>query len=237
MKNQEGEATTQKILVVEDSGEVANVLRHALEGSGFRVVTVGNGLAALEAVPRERPDLVILDLLLPGLDGLEVCRRLRLQPETRYLPILILSAKAEETTKVVGLELGADDYVVKPAGISEVVARVRALLRRVSPQPQVSLLRVGTLEVDIDRYTVTVAGRQVELTAKEFALLLALLEAKGRVLSRSQLMEKVWGFERGTGIDTRTLDVHIRRLRRKLEPEDRRIVTVRSLGYRFELTG
>jgi len=223
--------------VVEDSGEVADALRHTLEGSGFRVVTVGNGLAALEAVSRESPDLVILDLLLPGMDGLEVCRRLRLQPETRYIPILILSAKAEEATKVVGLELGADDYVVKPVGISEVVARVRALLRRVSPQPQVSLLRVGTLEVDIDRYTVMVAGRPADLTAKEFALLLALLEAKGRVLSRSQLMEDVWGFEKGTGIDTRTLDVHIRRLRRKLEPEDHRIVTVRSLGYRFDLTG
>ena len=223
--------------MVEDSGEVADALRHTLEGSGFRVVTVGNGLAALEAVSRESPDLVILDLLLPGMDGLEVCRRLRLQPETRYIPILILSAKAEEATKVVGLELGADDYVVKPVGISEVVARVRALLRRVSPQPQVSLLRVGTLEVDIDRYTVMVAGRPADLTAKEFALLLALLEAKGRVLSRSQLMEDVWGFEKGTGIDTRTLDVHIRRLRRKLEPEDHRIVTVRSLGYRFDLTG
>lgn len=232
----EVEPATQKILVVEDSGEVANALRHTLEGSGFRVVTVGNGLAALEAVPREKPDLVILDLVLPGLDGLEVCRRIRLQRETRYLPILILSAKAEEATKVVGLELGADDYVVKPAGIGEVVARVRALLRRASPQPQPSLLRVGTLEVDIERYTLTVAGRPIDLTAKEFALLLALLDGKGRVLSRGQLMEKVWGYEKGTGIDTRTLDVHIRRLRRKLQPEDRRIVTVRSLGYRFELT-
>lgn len=232
----EFESAAQKILVVEDSVEVANALRHTLEGSGFRVVTVGNGLAALEAVPSEKPDLVILDLVLPGLDGLEVCRRIRLQQETRYLPILILSAKAEEATKVVGLELGADDYVVKPAGIGEVVARVRALLRRASPQPQPSLLRVGTLEVDIERYTLTVAGRPVDLTAKEFALLLALLEGKGRVLSRGQLMEKVWGYEKGTGIDTRTLDVHIRRLRRKLQPEDGRIVTVRSLGYRLELT-
>lgn len=230
-----GEGATQKILVVEDSDQVASALRHTLEGSGFQVVTVGNGLEALNAVDREKPDLVVLDLILPGLNGLEVCRRIRLRPETARLPILILSAKAEEATMVIGLELGADDYVVKPIGIGEIVARVRALLRRVSPQPQASILRVGTLEVDLDRYIVTVAGRPIGLAAKEFDLLLALLEAQGRALRRGDLLEKVWGFAKGSEIDTRTLDVHIRRLRRKLEPEGRRIVTVRGVGYRFEL--
>lgn len=235
MNNLRMAAPSQKIMVVEDSQEIAFVLRQYLEEAGFQVVAARNGLEALRELPAEKPDLVILDLILPGLDGLEVCRRIRQQPVTVRLPIIILSVRAEEITKVVGLELGADDYVVKPVGASELIARVRALLRRTAVEALQGVLRVGTLEIDLDRYTVSVAERSVELTSKEFALLRALLEARGRTLSRERLLETVWGFQEGANIATRTIDVHIRRLRTKLELEGRRILTVRNVGYRFEL--
>src|SRR5438132_8481311 len=180
--------------------------------------------------------MVILDLTLPGLDGFEICRRIRQQPETARLPILVLSGRTEEVDKVVMLELGADDYVTKPFNTKELVARVKTLLRRVSTPALPRVLRVGTLEVDLDRYSVFVASQPISLTAKEFELLKVLLEAKERTLSRAFLLERVWEYGEELEIETRTVDVHIRSLRKKLAAEGDRIITVRNVGYRLETT-
>jgi two-component system alkaline phosphatase synthesis response regulator PhoP len=187
-------------------------------------------------VTEARPDLVILDLTLPGLDGFEVCRRIRGQPETARLPILVLSGRAEEVDKVVMLELGADDYVTKPFNTKELVARVKTLLRRVSSPALPRVLRVGTLEVDLERHIVVVAGQPISLTAKEFELLKALFEAKERTLTRAFLLEGVWEYGEELEIETRTVDVHVRSLRKKLGPEGARIITVRNVGYRLDTT-
>lgn len=221
-----------KIVVIEDREDVVRVLKTYLEPEGFQVVTAATGEEGLRVVNREKPDLLILDLVLPGLDGLEVCRRLRRDPDTAQLPILILSGKGEATDRVTGLEVGADDYVAKPFNATEVVARVKALLRRASGSPAVRMLREGSIEVDIDRYTVSVEGRPVKLTAKEFDLLRALLEAKGRTLTRSFLLETIWGYGQAAAVESRTLDVHILALRKKLGKEGKRILTVRNVGYR-----
>jgi len=223
----------QKILVVEDMESVVETMRALLEQEGFQVVVARNGLEGLQAVNKERPDLLLLDLILPGLDGLEVCRRLRRNPETAQLPILMLSGKAEEADKVVGLEVGADDYITKPFSPKELIARVKSHLRRFQSASPSNLLRAGGIEMDLDRFTVTIRGDPVSLTAKEFQLLKALLEAEGRVASREFLFETVWGHDRRTEVDSRTIDVHIRSLRNKLSPEGRRIHTVRNVGYRL----
>ncbi|MFN3476448.1 MAG: response regulator [Candidatus Methylomirabilales bacterium] len=226
-----------KVLVVEDEQDIVELVRYHLEREGFRVVAAADGSGALRAMAEEKPDLVILDLMLPGVDGLEVCRRLRRDPSTVRLPILMLTAKGEEVDKVVGLELGADDYVTKPFSPREVVARVKALLRR-STEPEVKeVFRFGSLEVDVGRHTVAIQGEAVALTSKEFELLRALITAKGRVLSRDFLLDRVWGYERAMEVESRTVDVHIRRLRQKLGPEGRRILTVKNVGYRFEAEG
>jgi two-component system phosphate regulon response regulator PhoB len=188
-------------------------------------------------VREHHPDLLILDLMLPGMDGLEICRHLRQDAATARLPILMLTAKAEEVDRVVGLEVGADDYVVKPFSPRELVARVRAILRRAQEPAEVSIRRVGDLEVDEARHSVAVQGTSVELTAKEFGLLCALIRANGRVLNREQLLEGVWGYADAAEIESRTVDVHIRRLREKLGAEAKRIVTVKGVGYRFDMEG
>ena len=225
-----------KILIIEDEQSVVNLLRKGLEPEGFQVIAAYNGQAGLRAVTEARPDLLILDLTLPGLDGFELCRRIRKQPETARLPILVLSGRAEEVDKVVMLELGADDYVTKPFSPKELVARVKTLLRRVSTPALPQVLRVGTLEVDLDRYTVHVAGQPTSLTAKEFELLKALLEARERTLNRAFLLEQVWQYGEELEIETRTVDVHIRSLRKKLGSEGARIITVRNVGYRLDAT-
>ena len=225
-----------KILIVEDEQGVVDLLRKALEHEGFQVIAAYNGQAGLQAVSEARPDLIILDLTLPELDGFELCRRIRRQPETARLPILVLSGRTEEVDKVVMLELGADDYVTKPFSPKELVARVKTLLRRVSTPALPQVLRVGTVEVDLDRHTVLVAGQPTSLTAKEFELLKALLEAKERTLTRAVLLEQVWEYGEELDIETRTVDVHIRSLRKKLGSEGARIITVRNVGYRLETT-
>jgi len=225
-----------KILIVEDEQSIVDMLRKGLEPEGFQVIAAYNGQTGLRAVTEARPDLLILDLTLPELDGFELCRRIRRQPETARLPILVLSGRAEEVDKVVMLELGADDYVTKPFSPKELVARVKTLLRRVSTPALPQVLRVGTLEVDLDRYTVVVAGQPTSLTAKEFELLKALLEARERTLNRSFLLERVWEYGEELEIETRTVDVHIRSLRKKLGCEGARIITVRNVGYRLDTT-
>ena len=223
-----------KVLVVDDEKDITALVAYHLEREGFHVLQAHDGLQALELVKRERPHLLVLDLMLPHLSGLDVCRRLRKEPDTARLPILMLTAKAEETDKVLGLELGGDDYLTKPFGPRELVARVKALIRRSEETQEDEVFKVGSLEIDLGRYTVSVRKRAVELTTKEFDLLKALVLAKGRALTREFLLDRVWGYEQASEIESRTVDVHVRRLREKLGPEATRIVTVKNVGYRFD---
>jgi phosphate regulon transcriptional regulator PhoB len=226
-----------KVLVIDDEKDIVSLLRYHLEKAGFQCLEGMDGATALRLVREHHPDLLILDLMLPGLDGLEICRQLRQDAATARLPILMLTAKAEEVDRVVGLEVGADDYVVKPFSPRELVARVKAILRRAQEPADLSVKRVGELEVDEAKHSVTVQGIAVELTAKEFGLLCALMRVNGRVLNREQLLEGVWGYADAAEIESRTVDVHIRRLREKLASEAKRIVTVKGVGYRFDTEG
>ena len=222
------------MLLVEDERDIAGLVRYHVEKAGMRFVHAADGATALRLAHARRTDIVILDLMLPGLDGLEVCRQLRRDALTRRLPIIMLTARGEEVDRVVGLELGADDFVVErfvPGSSSPGSGQSFAAPRR--PAPPVELA-TGDLHVDEARHAVTVAGRPVELTAKEFGLLAALMRADGRVLSRDQLLENVWGYANAAEIESRTVDVHVRRLRGKLGPEARRIVTVKAVGSRFD---
>jgi DNA-binding response OmpR family regulator len=229
----------QCVLVVDDDPTVSDVVRRYLERAGFAVVLAGDGPAALDAfhelVQRgDRPDLVVLDLMLPGVDGLEVCRRMRFAvPE---LPVVMLTALGEEADRVLGLEIGADDYVTKPFSPRELVLRVQSVLRRAAPPPvaPVEVLADGELEVDGARRLVRLRGTEVALTVREFDLLLFLMRNPGRVFRRAQLLEEVWGWTFG---DQSTVTVHMRRLREKVEDDPaapRRIVTVWGVGYRYE---
>jgi len=224
----------QDVLVVEDEPDIRNLVVFHLVREGYRCRTAATGVEALQEVRTHPPDLVVLDLMLPGLDGLEVCRRLRADPGSAALPIIMLTAKADEVDRVVGLEMGADDYLVKPFSPKELVARVRAVLRRARGPVVASTLRAGGVVLDVARHAVAVAGAPVVLTPKEFDLLQALMDAAGRVLSRDHLLDRVWGYARADEIESRTVDVHVRRLRAKLGAEGRRIATVKGVGYRFE---
>ncbi len=224
----------QEVLVVEDEPDIRALIVHHLARDGFRCRTASTGAQALTEVRNRRPDLVVLDLLLPEVDGLEVCRRLRADATTAALPIIMLTARADEVDRVVGLEVGADDYVVKPFSPRELVARVRAVLRRAQGADSRRPLRAGSVTLDPGRRAVTVDGAPVSLTPREFDLLRALLEAGGRVLSREHLLGRVWGYARADEIESRTVDVHVRRLRAKLGSEGRRLTTVKGVGYRFE---
>ena len=222
----------RRALIVEDDPDIVELVTHYLARDGFQVEAVGDGRAALAQLRRAEPDLLILDLQLPGLDGLAICREIRSQPRTRDLPVIMLTARGDEADRIVGLELGADDYVVKPFSPKELMARVRAVLRRAEqPAESAPVARIGELAVDRERHTARWQGQLVHLTAKEFALLLALVDARGRVLSRQQLLENVWGYSYAEG--TRTVDVHVRRLREKLPGIARSILTVKGLGYRL----
>jgi DNA-binding response OmpR family regulator len=222
----------KRVLVVEDDPDIVELIVHYLRAEGFEVEAEGDGRRALERLRAGQHHVVVLDLQLPGLDGLSLCAELRRDKRTRALPVIMLTARGEEADRVVGLEVGADDYVVKPFSPKELVARVRALLRRLErPEDEGGPLVVGELEVDTSRHTARWRGEPVHLTAKEFALLVALVEAKGRVLSRQALLEQVWGYSYAEG--TRTVDVHVRRLREKLPGLADRLITVKSLGYRM----
>ncbi len=224
-----------KILIVEDEEALSDPLAFLLGREGFQTVVVDNGLEALPTFEREGADLVLLDVMLPGMPGTEVCRKLR---EVSSVPIIMLTAKDSELDKVFGLELGADDYVTKPYSARELIARIRAVLRRRSAEPDMpmdAVLTGGPVRMDIDRHVVTVNGEEVPMPLKEFELLEILLRNVGRVMTRGQLIERVWGADY-VG-DTKTLDVHIKRLRSKIEPDSsapRYVVTVRGLGYKFE---
>lgn len=224
-----------KILIVEDEEALSDPLAFLLGREGFQTIVVDNGLDALPVSDREGADLVLLDVMLPGMSGMEVCRKLR---EVSSVPIIMLTAKDSELDKVLGLELGADDYVTKPYSARELIARIRAVLRRRSAETDSateSVLQGGPVRMDIDRHVVTVNGEEISMPLKEFELLEILLRNVGRVMTRGQLIERVWGADY-VG-DTKTLDVHIKRLRSKIEPDSsapQYVVTVRGLGYKFE---
>ncbi|MBM3141204.1 MAG: response regulator transcription factor [Chloroflexi bacterium] len=225
------------VLVVEDEPDIRHLIAHHLEREGYRCRAVANGAEALRAVRASVPDLIVLDLMLPEIDGLEVCRRLRGDAATATVPIIMLTAKSDEVDRIVGLELGADDYVAKPFSPKELVARVRAVLRRARPEVAGRVFREGALLLDPARHTASVSGATLALTPKEFDLLQVLMEAAGRVLTREHLLTRVWGYAHADEIESRTVDVHVRRLRAKLGDEGRRIATVKTVGYRFERAG
>ena len=226
----------KRALVVEDDPDIVELIDHYLKTEGFEVEALGDGRQALERLQGGGHDVVILDLQLPGLDGLSLCAELRRDKRTRSLPVIMLTARGDEADRVVGLEVGADDYVVKPFSPKELVARVRALMRRLERrEDEEAPIVLGPLEIDGARHTVRWEGQAVHLTAKEFALLVALVEARGRVLSRQALLEQVWGYSYAEG--TRTVDVHVRRLREKLPGIAGRLTTVKSLGYRMSREG
>lgn len=221
-----------KILVVDDEQDAVDLVGFNLKQAGFQVVTAPDGAEALDKVHKHQPDLIVLDVMMPELDGLEVCKLLRRDSATAGIPILMLTAKATEVDRILGLELGADDYVTKPFSPRELVLRVRKLLARGKPQEVRSERMVfGDLTIDIPRHRVSWKGGSLELTATEFKLLTTLAERRGRVQSRDQLLRDVWGYE--SMIDTRTVDTHMRRLREKLGPAARHLDTVRGVGYRF----
>jgi two-component system phosphate regulon response regulator PhoB len=224
---------TAKVLIVEDEAPLAELLRYNLEADGFSVAHAETGEEAEILVAEERPDLVLLDWMLPVVSGIELCRRLRNKPETRSIPILMLTARGEEADRVRGLSTGADDYVVKPFSLPELMARVRAILRRASPDRMAEVLKVSDIELDRAAHKVTRGLRDVRLGPTEFRLLEFLMESPGRVLSRTQLLDGVWG--RDAFVDERTVDVHIGRLRKALVrgKEQDPIRTVRGAGYVF----
>ena len=223
-----------KILIVDDEKNIVEAIRYNLERAGFRTLAAADGARALELARRELPDLITLDVMLPEHDGWEVYRLLRQDPRTRRIPVVMLTVKGDEADKIVGLELGADDYMTKPFSPKELVARVKAVLRRAKEPASEEAVTVGGLRVDFGKHLVWVKGKPVELTAKEFDLLRALLEAKGRVLGREFLLDRVWGLEQSLEIETRTVDVHVGQLRKKLQSEAKRLVTVKGAGYRFD---
>jgi two-component system phosphate regulon response regulator PhoB len=222
----------QRILVVEDEPDLLALVRINLEQAGFEVETAENGNDALAALRRAPPDLMILDLMLPDVPGTEICRRVRGSDELSELPVIMLTAKADEVDRVVGLELGADDYVTKPFSPRELTLRVRAVLRRQQPAPTPArVIEHGTLSLDPERHRCFVDGDEVELTAKEFSLLQCLMRRPGRVMTRDRLLDDVWGSD--ITVTTRTIDTHLKRLREKLGRAGDLIETVRGVGYRF----
>jgi two-component system, OmpR family, alkaline phosphatase synthesis response regulator PhoP len=223
------------ILVVDDEELIQELLKFNLEKEGYQVITAYDGPEALKVLEESRPDLVVLDIMLPGMDGIEVCSQIRLNPKFRDLPLIMLTAKGEEIDKILGLEIGADDYITKPFSPRELVARIRARLRRMKPTEGENELLRGDLRIDLDRFRVSIRGEEVELTPKEFELLRVLAAHPGKVYSRDELLERVWGYEY-LG-DTRTVDVHVRHLRQKVEKDPSNpeyIETLRGIGYRLK---
>jgi two-component system, OmpR family, alkaline phosphatase synthesis response regulator PhoP len=219
------------ILVVEDDQDIADLLAHYLEKAGHQVTRLSSGKDVMPQLRATPADLVILDLMLPGMDGLLVCQAMRADPATAAIPVIMLTARGEEADRVAGLELGADDYVTKPFSPKELVARVAARLRRHASPSRTNVVSYEGITIDVDRHVVTLDGVEVKLTAKEFLLLQYLVQHRGRVLSRDLLLTDVWGYQYTGG--TRTVDVHIRRLREKLPVLNNAIETVKQFGYKL----
>ncbi len=231
-----------KILVVDDETNILELIKYNLEKEGYEVLLATNGVSAVEIAKREKPDLILLDVMLPQLDGLSACREIRSNDETRKIPIIMLSARGEEFDKVLGLEMGADDYVTKPFSSRELIARIKASLRRqqeendeLTVDKEDAIIKRGSLVIDQSRFMVTVNGQRQVLTPKEFDLLMFLAKEPGKVFTRDYLLEKIWGYDYAG--DSRTVDVHIRHIRQKFEqiPNCPQFIeTVRGIGYRFK---
>jgi len=226
----------ERILIVEDDRNISKLLKYNLENSGYECIAAFNAEKALQVIDESPVDLLILDIMLPGMDGLDLCRAIKGTESSKTLPIIIVTARGEEVDKIVGLELGADDYIVKPFSPRELLLRIRAVLKRSEKEkPKNSVLTAGDICIDTDRHKVTVKGKSFELTHMEFKLLFLLIERRGRVQSRDQLLRDVWEME--AGVDTRTVDTHIKRLREKLGRYGDLIETVRGFGYRLNDDG
>jgi two-component system, OmpR family, phosphate regulon response regulator PhoB len=225
---------SETVLVVDDEQDIVDLLEYNLRQLGFRVLTAGNGKAAVDVAARARPQLILLDLMLPDLSGTEVLKLLRSGESTRAIPIILLTARQEEIDRLLGFELGADDYVTKPFSVRELMLRVKAILKRGSgPLPAEShVFRAGPIEVDVAQHRVRISGRPVDLTITEFKLLSDLVQARGRVRSRDVLLSEVWGYD--AEVMSRTVDTHIRRLREKLDEAAGWLITVRGVGYRIQ---
>ena len=225
----------EKILVVDDEENIAELISYNLTSNGYKVIIANNGNDAVKLAVEEKPNLILLDLMIPGKDGYDVCKDIRSNSEIRNTPIIMLTAKSEELDKILGLELGADDYITKPFSVRELLARVKAVLRRFSiSEPENNILFFGNLTADFDKREILVNDKKLDLTLKEFELLEILIRNKGKILTRDTLLDKIWGYEY-IG-ETRTVDVHIRYLRKKIELDDKNpklIETIRGVGYRF----
>ncbi|SMC21552.1 two-component system, OmpR family, alkaline phosphatase synthesis response regulator PhoP [Clostridium acidisoli DSM 12555] len=228
----------EKILIVDDEEHILELIKFNLENNGFKVICANNGNDALKLAKNEVPQLVLLDLMLPGIDGYDVCREIRRDQSISTMPVIMITAKGEELDKILGLELGADDYITKPFSVRELVARVKAVLRRTKTQYMDKIYNFDNIYIDFQKHEIVKDNKKVDLTLKEFELLQILVRNKGRVMTRDFLLDKVWGYEY-VG-ETRTVDVHIRHLRQKIENDDKNpqyIETIRGIGYRFNYDG
>lgn len=228
--------SNEKILVVDDAEHIVELIKYNLEKNGYNVICAYDGIEALELAKKELPHLIILDIMLPKMDGYDVCKSIRNDPSISTMPIMMLTAKGEEFDKVLGLELGADDYITKPFSVRELLARVKAILRRTKYQNIDNTFSFDDAIVNFQKHEVIKKGSKVDLTLKEFELLETLIRNKGRVLTRDYLLDKIWGYDYAG--ETRTVDVHIRHLRQKMEDDDRNpkfIETIRGVGYRFNI--
>lgn len=222
---------TKKVFIVEDEPDLRDTLQYNFENEGFKVKSFPNGESFLETIKNDKPNLVILDLMLPGISGLDVCRDLRMNEVNENVAVVMLTAKSEEIDRIVGFELGADDYVTKPFSVRELILRVKVLLKKRSDDVDQNLLEFGPIAMNLDAHDVSVEGKNILLTALEFKLLKHLLKRKGRVQTRDQLLGDVWGYS--SEVTTRTVDTHIKRLREKLGKPGELIQTIRGVGYRF----
>lgn len=224
----------EKVLIVDDEEHIRELIKFNLDKNGYRTICADNGLDALKMAKSENPQLILLDVMLPAMDGYDVCKEIRRDNSISSTPIIMITAKGEEFDKVLGLELGADDYITKPFSIRELIARVKAILRRTNIKPIDNSYSFGTVNIDFEKHEVTKEEVKIELTLKEFELLEMLIKNKGRVMTRDFLLDEIWGYEY-IG-ETRTVDVHIRHLRQKIEDDDKNpkyIETIRGIGYRF----
>lgn len=222
-----------RIFVVEDDARLSGLLVRRLREAGFVADCAADGLSAWTTIRREHPDLVLVDIEVPELDGLQLCKRLKSLPETEAIGVIIASARGDVFDRILGLELGADDYLVKPFEPREMIARINSVMRRLR-QPPAPPRRIGGLEIDLEAHVTRVDGELIDLTTREFALLASLIEAGGRVVRRATLLQDAWGLEHGYELGARTVDVHVARLRQKLGSQADRIVTVKGVGYRFD---
>ena len=225
----------EKILVVDDEEHIAELISYNLTSNGYKVITANNGIDAIKLAIEEKPSLILLDLMIPGKDGYDVCKEVRGNSEVKNIPIIMLTAKSEELDKILGLELGADDYITKPFSVRELLARVKAVLRRFYiVEPESNVLTFGDLVADFEKREIVIKDKKLDLTLKEFELLEILIRNNGKILTRDTLLDKIWGYEY-IG-ETRTVDVHIRYLIKKIEEDDKNpkfIETIRGVGYRF----